>query len=63
MILGAVVVLTWVYANHDYKDWYEILPGFVCSFISIVIVSLLTYKDEPAIDKDFNEVNEIIKNS
>ena len=63
MILGAVVVLTWVYANHDYKDWYEILPGFVCSFTSIVIVSLLTYKEEPAIDKDFDEVNEIIKNS
>ena len=63
MILGAAVVLTWVYANHDYKDWYEILPGFVCSFTSIVIVSLLTYKEESAIDKDFDEVNEIIKNS
>ncbi len=63
MILGATVVLTWVYADHNYKDWYEILPGFVCSFTAIVIVSLLTYKKEATIDKDFDEVNEIIKNS
>ena len=63
MIVGASVVLIWVYADHSYKDWYEILPGFICSFISIVIVSILTQKENKAIDADFDQVNKIIKNS
>lgn len=63
MIVGATVVLTWVYADHSFKEWYEIIPGFISSFLSIVIVSLATPSKNNEIEKDFNQVNEIIKNS
>lgn len=62
MIVGASVVLIWVYTDHSYKDWYEILPGFICSFLSIVVVSFLTQQRNDEIDKEFDQVNNIIKN-
>src|SRR5690606_19872877 len=31
MLVGGVVVLLWVYMPHDYKDVYEIIPGFTAS--------------------------------
>ncbi|WP_322969065.1 sodium/proline symporter PutP [Faecalibacter sp. LW9] len=61
MIVGASVVLIWVYADHSYKDWYELLPGFVCSFVSIILVSLLTQKENKAITYEFEQVNKLIK--
>ena len=27
MLTGGIVVLAWVYIQHDYKDWYEMIPG------------------------------------
>lgn len=63
MIVGASVVLIWVYADHPYKEWYEIIPGFILSLISIILVSLVTKQDNPQIDKEFSKVDEIIKNS
>ena len=62
MIVGAAVVLIWVYADHPYKDWYEIIPGFIASIVSIVVVSLVTKQDNPQIDAEFDKVNDIIKN-
>jgi solute:Na+ symporter, SSS family len=61
MVVGAAVVLLWVYVNHDYKDWYEILPGFSLSAITIYIVSLFTYRVNPKIDKDFTTVVKFLK--
>ena len=63
MIVGASVVLIWVYAEHGYKDWYEILPGFICSFFSIVFISMFTQNKNEEIEKEFDKVNEIIKNN
>ncbi len=62
MIVGAAVVLIWVYADHPYKEWYEIIPGFIASIVSIVVVSLVTKQDNPQIDAEFDKVNDIIKN-
>lgn len=62
MLTGGIVVLLWVYTNHPYKDWYEIIPGFVSSIIAIVIVSLLTQKSNKQIDQEFEEVKSILKN-
>lgn len=63
MIVGATVVLSWVYMDHSFKDWYEMIPGFISSFVSIILVSLVTKQDQTEIDKEFDQVNEIIKNS
>ena len=61
MLTGGIVVLTWVYANHDYKDWYEMIPGFISSVISIYVVSLLTQKPNQEIDKEFDEMKAVLK--
>lgn len=63
MIVGATVVLAWVYTDHNFKEWYEMIPGFISSFVSIILVSLVTKQDQTEIDKEFDQVNEIIKNS
>lgn len=62
MIVGATVVLAWVYADHPFKNWYEIIPGFMSSLLSIIVISLLTKQNDPEVDKEFEKVNEIIKN-
>jgi solute:Na+ symporter, SSS family len=61
MLIGAIVVLCWVYLDHNYKDWYEILPGFVISAVTIYVISLLTYKDNEEITNEFNQVRDRLK--
>lgn len=63
MIVGAAVVLFWVYGDHPFKEWYEIIPGFICSLFSIIIVSLLTIKENQLIEEEFDHVDQIIENS
>lgn len=62
MIAGGMTVLLWVYIEHPYKELYEIIPGFGLGFITIVIVSLLTPKPSSEIEKEFNDVQEKMKN-
>ena len=62
MIAGGMTVLLWVYIEHPYKELYEIIPGFCLGFITIVIVSLLTPKPSSEIEKEFNDVQEKMKN-
>ncbi|GGF09342.1 solute:Na+ symporter, SSS family [Chishuiella changwenlii] len=63
MLTGGIVVLAWVYTNHDYKEWYEIIPGFISSLVMIYVVSLITQKPNKEIDKEFDEVNTILRNN
>lgn len=47
MLSGAITVLIWIYLplqdGKHLSDWvYEILPGFIVSFLAVVIVSKLT---------------------
>lgn len=61
MILGALTVLGWVYIPHDYKEIYEIIPGFAISFLSTIIVSLCTPMHNPAITEEFSKMESIVK--
>lgn len=61
MILGALTVLVWVYIPHDYKDIYEIIPGFCISLLSTVIVSFLTQNDNGKINEEFSKMESVIK--
>ena len=61
MIVGGVTVLLWVYLPHNYKEWYEIIPGFILSFITAVIVSLLTKTSPQAVQDEFEEVNRLLR--
>ncbi|WP_164114673.1 sodium/proline symporter PutP [Sphingorhabdus sp. Alg239-R122] len=45
MVVGAVTVLLWI--NMGWSSWlYEIVPGFVLSLLTIVIVSLMNHGPE-----------------
>ncbi|MEC3879221.1 sodium/proline symporter PutP [Parapedobacter sp. 10938] len=56
MVVGGATVLLWVYVPHDYKDVYEIIPGFLLSFLTIVVVSLLSKPVSDVIKHEFEEV-------
>ncbi|MGG1678966.1 sodium/proline symporter PutP [Neobacillus sp. NRS-1170] len=54
MIVGAVTVIVW--KNVGLGDTlYEIVPGFVLNFVVSVVVSLVTYKKNEEIEKEFDE--------
>ena len=61
MLVGGSVVLVWVYIDHPFKDWYEMIPGFLSSVIAIYVVSLFTQQPNKEIDQEFDEVKEILK--
>src|SRR3546814_14810934 len=60
MVAGGATVLLWVYLPHDYKDVYEIIPGFLLSFLITVLVSLLTKRVSDDINRVFDEVRKEI---
>lgn len=61
MIIGGAVVLLWVYIPHDYKGVYEMIPGFISGFLTIVLVSLFSKPVSQEIQDEFDEVTRIVK--
>ncbi|QQD15697.1 sodium/proline symporter PutP [Sphingobacterium sp. UDSM-2020] len=61
MLVGGATVLLWVYIPHDYKSVYEIIPGFILSFLTIVIVSFFSKPVAPVIAEEFDQVTKILK--
>lgn len=61
MLVGGITVLVWVYFDHPFKDWYEIIPGFILSLLTNLIVSKITYQPSPEIDKEFDQVEKALK--
>lgn len=61
MIVGGLTVLLWVYVEHAYQDWYAMIPGFILSFITIVIVSLVDKKPSESIGQEFDAVRAEVK--
>jgi len=61
MLVGGAVVLLWVYVPHDHKDVYEIIPGFILGFLTIIVVSLLSKPVSKEIEHEFDEVTRIVK--
>lgn len=59
MLVGGAVVLLWVYVPHDFKEVYEIIPGFLLSFATIVIVSLLSKPVSKEIQVEFDQVQRL----
>lgn len=63
MFVGAVVVVVWG-TNETLKGaLYEIVPGFVLALIVAVVVSLMTYKPNAEIEKEFDETIRLMKES
>jgi len=61
MLVGGITVLAWVYLPHNYKDIYEIIPGFILGLSVNIIVSILTKKEDPSIQAEFDEVEKLVK--
>jgi SSS family solute:Na+ symporter len=61
MIVGGATVLLWVYLPHDHKDVYEMIPGFILGFLTIVVVSLLSKPVSKEVQDEFDEVTKIVK--
>ena len=61
MVVGALTVLVW-----QYFQWlaiYEIIPGFICSFIAIILISLMGKAPGRAVTDRFEEADRIYRES
>lgn len=61
MIFGAVVAYIWGQTDTLHNLLYEIVPGFVTCLIVAIVVSLMTYKKDFEIEKEFDEMVTIVK--
>lgn len=60
MIVGAVTVIVW--KNIGLGDTlYEIVPGFVFNLVVSVVISMITYKKNDVIEKEFEESVRLLK--
>lgn len=55
MISGALVVIVWKQLSGGIFDLYEIVPGFICSVIAIVVVSLMEKEPKKEVTKQFDK--------
>ncbi len=66
IIVGALTVILWkaarIYIGGNVFEIYEIIPGFILGFITIVICSFLDKKPAQKIIADFNQVWQLIRN-
>lgn len=62
MILGAVVVILWKNLFAD-TGLYEIIPGFIASFIAIIVVSLCGKAPTEDITARFDEADRLYKDA
>ena len=64
MAVGGIMVFVWKFGISTLGGAfaiYELLPAFVCSLVTIVVVSLLTGKPDKEIEEEFDRVNEAMK--
>ena len=61
MIVGAVTVVIWGSIEALKSTLYEIVPGFILALIVTVVVSLMTYKPNAEIEKEFDETLRLLK--
>ena len=57
IIVGGLTVVIWKQLSGGLFDLYEIVPGFIFSMLSIVVISLLTHTPEKAVLLDFDKVS------
>lgn len=60
MLAGGLTVLAWVFFDHPYKDWYEMIPGFSLGLITNLIVSKFTYKPNPQVSSEFDQMKRML---
>lgn len=53
ILVGGIVDLVWARLSGGIFDLYEIVPGFICGLIAIIVVSLLTAKPSEKMVQQF----------
>jgi sodium/proline symporter len=65
IIVGALTVVIWKNADLGTaifgESLYEIVPGFVLNLVVAVVVSMITYKKNETIEKEFDESVRLLK--
>jgi SSS family solute:Na+ symporter len=61
MIVGGLTVIIWIISGLS-SYLYEMIPGFSLSLISVIIVSIATYKANNVIDEEFTKMEKILSN-
>ncbi|MEC3245991.1 sodium/proline symporter PutP [Bacillus cereus] len=61
MIVGAVVVIAWVQIPSLKAIMYEMVPGFFCSLLTVIVVSLLTKEPVKAVHREFNGMEAVLE--
>ncbi|KXH80899.1 sodium/proline symporter PutP [Sporosarcina sp. HYO08] len=61
MVAGAITVIIWGNVEVLTGTLYEIVPGFIICWIVTMIVSLITYRPNPEIEKEFTEALELLE--
>jgi sodium/proline symporter len=56
VVVGGVTVVIWKQLNGGVFDLYELVPGFLLSFLAVVMVSRLTGPSDSASQRDFDTV-------
>lgn len=59
MIVGGITVLLWIVLGLS-SFLYEMIPGFLLSLLSVIIVSLLTKKPDSDVSNQFNKMENIL---
>lgn len=62
MVVGGLTVIIWITLGLS-SYVYEMVPGFILSLISVIAVSLLTEKPDESINKDFTEMENLLKDN
>lgn len=57
IIVGGLTVVIWKQLSGGLFDLYEIVPGFILSMLSVVVVSLITRAPEVAILQEFDQAS------
>lgn len=57
MVAGAGTVIVWVNFGPAVfgQELYEIIPGFIANVVAAVVVSLITYKPNEELDREFDQ--------
>lgn len=61
MLVGAITVLIWANIPVLQETLYEMIPGFLLSTITVVLVSLATQKPSKEIEEHYHQMEEMMK--
>lgn len=67
MLVGAIVVILWIVfikPMGDYNDFfnlYEIIPGFIASWVVTYVVSKMTRKPNHDVEQEIEDVKSTLK--